>query len=197
MNSTAEVLRPTEQFFSNTKDDPVNPRLILYRKLIGLGYGFRIDSVAHASETYGDGSIMPDYVAIYESGNAHDIWYQVARDPEFKVLSTAYDSREHSCSIPQIDHCEWPDEMKKKVAAWAMKNTAVLSKTKAENVDTDPWHKGASEEERKRAKERYTQEAEKAVSGSREILGTLTPLTVDELDYLVGKSVRQILMPSV
>jgi len=197
MNSTAEVLKSTEHFFSNTENDPMNPRLMLSRKLIGLGYGFRIDPVARHSEIYGDGSIMPNHVAVYEAGSAHSIWSKVAEDPEFKVLSRAYDSINYFNSAPRMDHCDWPDEMKKKVAAWAMKNTAVRSKTMAVNVYTNPWHRDASEEERKRVKERYTQEAEEAMRESQQVLGALAPLTVDELDYLVEKSIRQRLMPSI
>lgn len=199
MNSTTEVLKPTEQFFSNTENDPMSPRLMLFNKLIGLGYGFRIDPVAHEAVGFGgNGSIMPDHVAVYASRNVSDIWYDIARDPEFNVLTYAYDALKYSHSPePEMHHCDWSDETKRKVSAWAMNNTAVRLKTTAATVNTNPLYGNYSQEEKNQVRNRFKQEAEEGIKLSQQVLGTLTPLTIDELDYLVEKSVRQTLMPSI
>ena len=171
----------------------MNPRLILCEKLIERGYGFRIDPPRRP-----DGSRMSGYVAIYESGNCYRDFCRVAQDPEFGVLLKAYDLRRYVGSVPQMDHCEWSDQTKKKVTAWAMENTADRFRTRAANVDTNPWYEGASDEKKDQVRERCAREAEDAKKEAY-MLGGLVPapaLSLLELESLVRNSVRQTLPPS-
>ena len=194
---SSETLNTTEQFFCNTEKDPINPRLLVIERLIELGYGLRIDPVARQSRVYGANSAV-SHVAIYGSGNAYEAFYRVTQCPEFDVLLKAYDLRTYVGSVPQMGRCNWSDQMKKKVAAWAMKNTAARFSAMVANVDTNPWYKGASDEKKDQVRERCAREAEDAKKEAY-MLGGLVPapaLSLLELESLVRNSVRQTLPPS-
>ncbi len=171
-----------ENFWSNTEKRDTNPTLILAQILAEQGLGVSISDNA----TRKNGGPVPDCVAICATPEGRMILERAGKTPQILALKGAY--RLDSFHLTQvINFCSWDEQTKRRVEAFYWLNRFAF------------WQKAADEilagisKRHKEVKEERETRAEEAKNKAEELLGSLKPLTPDDIRALIGEVVDRVL----
>lgn len=172
-----------ENFWYNTEKIDTNPILILAEILAERGSDVLI--LDNATTSYGER--LTSHVAIQATPEGARLLNKILDTPENRALCHTILTR----TEPDVGSCQWDEETKRRVLAFYWTDQARFLEEYANGID--PVAAIDVKRAKKNIKDYWIARAQEHKVKAQELLGSLEPLTPDDIRALIGEVVDRVL----